>query len=129
MLEKFGCHVLIRPVGFGDFEAISSIFRQYMAIQLVPSACSSAAPTGNHVAAVEHADVVQAQKPTLEHVVALCVFAVHPPRKIQQQFLEYALQKIHVAGAGPLGIEFIDRQARPCMNGRIHVAKRPFVGR
>ena len=41
-------------------------------------------------AAVEHTDVVQAEKTALEHIVAICVFFIDPPGKIEQQFVEYS---------------------------------------
>ena len=38
--------------------------------------------------AVEHPDVVEAEEPTLEHVAAGGVLAVHPPREVEQQLRE-----------------------------------------
>ena len=46
---------------------------------------------GQRRAAIEDADVVQAQESALENVVALCVLAVHPPGEIQQQLVKHAL--------------------------------------
>jgi hypothetical protein len=39
-------------------------------------------------AAIEHADVVEAEKAALEHVRAEAIFPIHPPGEIQQQFVE-----------------------------------------
>ena len=54
-------------------------------------------PAGRQrVAAVEHADVVEAQEPALEHVPPLRVLAVHPPREVDHQLVEHLLQELPV---------------------------------
>ena len=70
---------------------------EYIAIQLVPSDCSSVAAAGQRLAAVEDADVVEPEKAALEDVVALGVLAVHPPGEIEQQFVEDALEEAAIA--------------------------------
>ena len=44
-------------------------------------------------AAIEHADVVQAEEAALEDVLAFGVLAIHPPGEVQQQLVEDALEK------------------------------------
>src|SRR5215467_6673778 len=44
-------------------------------------------------AAVEDADVVEPEEPTLKHVAAFAIFAVYPPSEVQQQLLEDAGQE------------------------------------
>ena len=44
-------------------------------------------------AAVEDADVVEAEEAALEHVLAEPVLAVHPPGEVQQSLLNAALRK------------------------------------
>src|SRR5271165_7549346 len=53
-------------------------------------------------AAVEDADVVQAEKSALEYVAALGVLAVHPPGEVQNQLVENSLQESEVAPAAAL---------------------------
>src|SRR5688572_31774502 len=43
--------------------------------------------------AIEDADVVEAEEPALEDVVALAILAVHPPREVQEQLVEHPLEK------------------------------------
>ena len=74
-----------------------SRLRQYIAIQLVPSACSSWPPAGQPGRAVERADVVEAEEAAFEDVVAFGVLAVDPPREVDQQLLEDALEERAVA--------------------------------
>ena len=79
-------------------------------------------------AAVEDADVVEAQEAALEDVVAALVLAIHPPREVEQQLDEDLLEKADVARVAalqPVGLEHAPR--RPGVHGRVHVAKRPFV--
>ena len=68
-----------------------------MAIQLVPSAWLMKPPVGSGCAAVEDADVVQAEKAALEDVAALRVLAVDPPGEIQHQLVEDAFEERQVA--------------------------------
>ena len=48
-------------------------------------------------AAVEDADVVEAEEAALEDVLALGVLAVHPPGEVEQQLVEDALEEPAVA--------------------------------
>ena len=50
-------------------------------------------------AAVEDADVVEAEEAALEDVLAEAVLAVDPPGEVQQQLAEGALQEVDVAAA------------------------------
>ena len=84
---------------------------------------------GQRLAAVEHADVVQAEEAALKDVHALGVLAVHPPGEVQQQLVEDALQKRAVARAATLLLDLVDAPRRPGMHRRIDVAERPLVGR
>jgi hypothetical protein len=45
------------------------------------------------VRTVERTDVVESQEPAAEDVVAFGILAVEPPREVEQQFLEDALEK------------------------------------
>ena len=67
--------------------------RQYIAIQAVPSRCSRCAADGQRRRPIERADVVQPEEAALEHVVALGVLAVHPPREVEQQLVEHPLEE------------------------------------
>ena len=49
--------------------------------------------------AIEHADVVEAQKAALENVPSFRVLAIHPPGEIQQQLVKHALEKFAVGFA------------------------------
>ena len=107
--------------------AIASMLRQYIAIQLVPSDCSRWPPVGSGRAAIENADVVEAEEAALEHVVAFGVLAVHPPGEVQQQLVEDALEERAIADAAPLLLDLVDAPRRPGVHRRVHVAERPFV--
>ena len=51
---------------------------------------------GERGAAVEDADVVEAEEAPLEDVLAEPVFAVHPPGEVQQELIERPLEEIQV---------------------------------
>ena len=85
-------------------------------------------------AAVEHADVVEAEKTTLKNVSPLSVLAIHPPGEVEHQLVEDAFEEREVAGVVGIGVTALfaihlgNAPRRPRVNGRVHVAKRPFVG-
>ena len=80
-------------------------------------------------AAVEHADVVEAEEAALEHVAPGRVLAVDPPGEVHEQLLERALQPGDVALAALLELGLVDEQRRPGVHRRVHVAEVPLVGR
>ena len=57
---------------------------------------------GQRRAAVEDADIVQAQEAALKDVLALGILAVDPPGEVQQQLVEHALQEFAIALAAAL---------------------------
>ena len=87
-----------------------------------------AAAGGQRRAAVEHADVVEAEEPALEHVATGRVLAVDPPREVDEQLLERALQPGDVARAALLDLGLVDEQRRPGVHRRVDVAEVPLVG-
>ena len=52
--------------------------------------------TGSCGRAVDRADVVEPEEAALEHVVALGVLAVDPPREVEQQLVEDPLEEVEV---------------------------------
>ena len=136
MLKEFRGDVLIdmivrRPVR----QLCASMLRQYIAIQLVPSAWLMKPPVGSALLRSKHANVVQTEEAALKNVSSLRVLAIDPPGEIQQQLLKHALEKHEVARvfrirlAALVAIDLKHPKRRPGMHRRIHVAKRPLVGR
>src|SRR5690242_17764074 len=78
--------------------------------------------------AVEHADVVQAEKASLEDVHAFGILAVDPPGEVQEQLLEHTLEKSAVTGTGSLLLDLVDAQGGPRVHRRIDISHRPLVG-
>ena len=86
----------------------------------MPSAWLMKPPVGQRRAAVEHADVVEAEEAALEDVAALRVLAVHPPGEVEHQLVEDALEEREVAGSSPRCLRSIwkTRQvAQACTGG------------
>ncbi len=83
---------------------------------------------GQRGAAVEHADVVEAEEAALEHVLAEAVLAVDPPGEVQQELVERRPEEVHVrlATQGLLGA--MEEQRRKGVDRRVHVAEVPLVG-
>ena len=124
MLEELGRDVLVGPVMVGEaerhLEHVEAVFRHPRgAVGLLEHA-----PAGQRRRAVEGSDVVEPEKPALEHVVAERVLAVHPPGEIDQELVEDAREEVEVLAA----VDPEHRQRRPGVNRRIDVGKVPFVG-
>ena len=98
------------------------------AIHAVPSACSRWPPGGQRGAAVEDADVVEAEEASFEDVLAEAVLAVDPPGEVQQELVEGRLEEVHVrfAAQGLLGA--VQEERRPGVDRGVHVAEVPLVG-
>jgi hypothetical protein len=80
-------------------------------------------------AAVEDADVVQSEESTFKDIVSKSVLAIHPPREVQQQFLEDPSQKGSITLPGCHLLVYIDSPSCHSLHRRIHVAKVPLIGR
>ena len=79
-------------------------------------------------AAVEHADVVEAEEPALEQVLAVGVLAVEPPREVQHQLLEGVAQEVRLLLAARARSRGVGEQGGPGVHGRVDVAEVPLVG-
>ena len=128
MLRKFEDHVLVGAVVAGELDReLEHVLREERhpgrAVRLL-----QVASRRQRGAAVEDADVVEAEKAALEHVLAEAVLAVHPPGEVQHELVEGRLEKIDVglAAQGLLGA--VQEQGRPGVDRGVHVAEVPLVG-
>src|SRR6478752_3771734 len=80
-------------------------------------------------ATIEHANVVESEKASLEDVHATSVFSVHPPGEVEHEFVEDALQECSVTLPLTLFVDLINAPGGPGVDGRIDVAECPFVSR
>ena len=79
----------------------------------MPSACSISPPVGQGLAAVEDADVVEAQEAALEDVAAFRVLPVDPPGEIQHQLEEEMLEEDAIAARRAASSRSCTRERRP----------------
>ena len=66
-------------------------------------------------AAVEDADVVEAEEPALEHALPQPVLAIHPPREVDEQLAEGALEELDVTLAALRLLHAVLEERRPRM--------------
>src|SRR5262245_32951498 len=99
------------------------------AIHAVPSACSRWPPVGKGALPVEHADVVEAEEPALEHVLAEPVLAIHPPGEVQRELVEGRLEEVEVGLASQRPLGTVQEQRGPGMDRWVYIAEVPLVGR
>src|SRR5213080_2648932 len=79
-------------------------------------------------AAIEYADVIESEESALKDIVTFGIFSIHPPGKGEQQFMEDRIQECAVAFAGLFALDLENAPGCPCQDGRIYVAKVPFIG-
>ena len=102
VLKKFRRHVLV-----GEVDAGVAVLRQFerhaqhrAAVESHPRRAvglAERAAIGQRLRAIEDADVVEAEESTGEKILAGGILAIDPPREIQQQLLEDALEETAVA--------------------------------
>ena len=80
-------------------------------------------------AAVEHANVVEAEEPALEDVLAEPVLAVDPPGEVQHELVERRPEEIDVHLASQRLLGAMEEQRRKGVDRRVHVTEVPLVGR
>ena len=80
-------------------------------------------------AAVEDADVVEAEKATLEDVLTEAVPAICPPGEVQHQLVERPPEEVYVCLAAQSLLGAMKEEGRPGMNRRVHVTEIPLVSR
>ncbi len=83
---------------------------------------------GQGRAAIEDADVVEAEEASLEDVEPAWILPVHPPGEVDDELLEDLLQEIEVSLAALISFLRVDVPGSPGVHGRIDVAEVPLVG-
>ena len=77
---------------------------------------------------IEHTDVVEPEESAGKEIISFGVFAVHPPGKVEHQFLERTFEKREVALAARSG-HFVNAPHCPGVDRWVDVSKRELVGR
>ena len=86
------------------------------------------APGRQRRAAIEDANVVEAQEAALEKVLAEPVLAVGPPCEIQRELGEDACQELQIRFAAERLLRPMQEDRGPGVHRRVDVAEVPFVG-
>src|SRR5262245_55497576 len=84
-------------------------------------------PRWKRLAAIEYADVVEAEEPALKHVSPGYVLSIHPPTEVEHQLVEHALQVDAVTLPSGLSVGLVNLPGSPGVHWRIGVAERPLV--
>src|SRR4029453_16852394 len=86
------------------------------------------APGRERRAAVEHTDVVEPEETTFEHVSTGGILAVEPPREVDEELLERALQPGDATGAPVPPFRRVKEKRGVGVHRRVHVAEVPLIG-
>src|SRR5580658_1769401 len=84
---------------------------------------------GERRGTVENSDVIETEKTTLKDVHAVGVFAIDPPGEVEKQLVKDLFEEPTVCHAANAALNLINAPSGPGVNGRIHVAESPFIGR
>ena len=101
VLDELEDHVLVGAVVGGELDrelqhVLAEEGHPRRAVRLLEVAAG-----GQRGAAVEDADVVEAEEAALEHVLAEAVLAVDPPGEVQHELVEGRLEEVDVRLAAP----------------------------
>ena len=106
-----------------------SRLRQYIAIQLVPSACSRRPPPGSPDVRSKTPMLSRPRKPPSKMLLPSASLRFTHHVKLISELLEDALEERAVAAAVHLLLDLVDAHRRPRVHRRIDVAERPLVRR
>ncbi len=129
VLHELQCEVLIAGIGRGQLDGelqhvLAEQRHPRRAVRLL-----QLTPRGQRRAAVEDPDVVEAEKSPFEQVATGRVFAVHPPREVDEQLLERVAEKVDVDSPVFMRRRTVREKRGPRMDRRVDVAEVPLVGR
>src|SRR6516162_2822944 len=79
--------------------------------------------------AVEHADIIEAEKPAFKKAPAKAVLAIDPPAEICGEPAEHPLQKVEIGSAAERLLHAVEENRRPGLYRRVDVAEIPLIGR
>src|SRR5215203_4232742 len=77
--------------------------------------------------AVEDTDIIQPKKTTFENIIPFGIFPIHPPRKIQQEFLKDPCKELSIAAAFHLFFYLVNAHGGPFMYRGIDTTESPLV--
>src|SRR6267378_6078805 len=113
MLEELAGDVFISRIFFRKLECD----RQHVqAIQTHPTRAVrllEVASSGKRRGAVEDCDVVETEESTLKNIRAVRILAVHPPGKIEEQFVKHFFEKSAIGEATHAPLDFVDAPSSP----------------
>src|SRR6516162_621623 len=119
MVDELGCHLAVTGIFNGQLDGH---FQHALAKERHPGGTVrllQVTASGQRSAAVEDADIVQAEEAAFKQVLAEPVFAVHPPREIQHQLAERTSEELGVAAATESLFRAVEEESRPCVYRRI----------
>ena len=127
MLEELAGDVLINGIFLRELERNLKHVQTIHAHPAGPVRLLDVAAHRKRGAAVKDPDIIQAQKAALKDVSPLGVFAVDPPREVQQQLVKDPFQKSPIAKAASLLIDLVDPPGSPGMHRRVDVVEVSLV--
>src|ERR1043165_1976466 len=78
---------------------------------------------GKSIAAIKDPNVIEAEEPSFKDILSESVFAVDPPGEIEDQLVEYPLQKLDVTNTILRLFKVVHEQGGPGMHWRVDVAR------
>jgi len=116
MLPELAGHILVSGIVARQFQRNGQQVETVHAHPPRAVGLLDEAAAGQGRAAVEHTDVVEAQKSALEDIAPLGVFAIHPPGEIEQQLVKDAFQEGAVGLAAALVLHLVYAPGGPGMH-------------
>src|SRR5258708_5603620 len=126
MLEELGGQRFVDAVLFGQFERYAHQVETERAHPTSGIGLFELGPVRQLVAAVKHGDVIEAKKAALENIISFAVDLIHPPGKVDQQFVKTLFEKLAVRLPRTNPIHVVNAPNSPGMNRRIEIGKLPL---
>ena len=127
VLEELGGDVLVGRLRSCQFQGDGHHVQAIHGHPGCPISLFEVATGWQNRAAVEDADVVQAQETAGKDATAIYILAVHPPGEVEQQFVENLFEEQGIGLTGHLAGDPVHLPRRPGVHRWVHIAKSPFI--
>src|SRR5437588_1821686 len=121
VLEEFGGQNFVNAVVRTQFESNSHQVETKETHPARAIGLFKHSAAGQLLSAINHSDVVETEESAFENVVALAIYAVHPPGNAHEQFVQTLFEEASIGFPQVPFFNLVNLPASPSLHRRIHI--------